>query len=60
VDFASTQSQANGVAPSANHEGGQTEATMIEPQNASPPPTAMRWIGCTTNWQRSTPSQPCN
>jgi hypothetical protein len=39
VDFASTQTRAKGVSPSANREGGQTEATMAKPLNASPPPT---------------------
>jgi hypothetical protein len=40
VDFASTHARAMGVAPYANHEGGQTKATVAKPPNSSPPPTA--------------------
>jgi hypothetical protein len=40
VDVATTQAQSKAAAPSDNHEGGQTEATMAKPSSASPPPTA--------------------
>jgi hypothetical protein len=40
VDFASTDARANEVAPSASHEGGQTEAVVAKPLHTSPPPTA--------------------
>jgi hypothetical protein len=40
VDLASTQAQTKEVAPSASHEGGQTEAPVAKPPNTSPPPTA--------------------
>jgi hypothetical protein len=40
VDFVATQARAKGVAPSANLEGGQTEATAAKPLNALPPPIA--------------------
>jgi hypothetical protein len=40
VDFASTDARANEVAPSASHEGGQTEAAVAKPMHTSPPPTA--------------------
>jgi hypothetical protein len=30
--------------------------TAATPLNALPPPSANGWIGCTTSWQRSTPS----
>jgi hypothetical protein len=39
VDFASTQAQAKEVAPSANREGDQTEATVAKPPSTSPPLT---------------------
>jgi hypothetical protein len=40
VDLTTIQAQAKGAAPSANHEGGHTEATMAKPLNAPPPPFA--------------------
>jgi hypothetical protein len=40
ADFASTQAQSKGVAPSANYEGGQGKAAVVAALNASPPPTA--------------------
>jgi hypothetical protein len=39
VEFASTQTRVKGVVPSTNCEGSHTEATAVEPLNASPPPT---------------------
>jgi hypothetical protein len=36
VDFASTHARAMTVAPSASHEGGQTEVAVVKPLNASP------------------------
>jgi hypothetical protein len=42
VDFASTQAQAEEVAPPTSHEGGQAEATAIKPFSASPLLTADR------------------
>jgi hypothetical protein len=43
VNFTTTQAHAKGVAPSANREGGQTEAAVAKASNASPPPTADNW-----------------
>jgi hypothetical protein len=40
VDYASTQAQTKGVAPSASREGSQAEAVVAKPLNASSPPTA--------------------
>jgi hypothetical protein len=40
VDFASTQAQAEEVAPPASREGGQAEATASKPLSASPLLTA--------------------
>jgi hypothetical protein len=59
VDYASTQAQTKGVAPSASREGSQAEAAVAKPLNASSPPL-MGWIGCTINWWRSTQSPPRN
>jgi hypothetical protein len=39
VDFTATQSWAKAAAPSANHGGGQTEATTIKTLSALPSPT---------------------
>jgi hypothetical protein len=39
VDFTATQAQAKGAAPSANREGGQTEAVVAKTPSALPPPT---------------------
>jgi hypothetical protein len=39
VDIASTLARAKKVAHCTNYEGGQTEATLADPPNASPPPT---------------------
>jgi hypothetical protein len=36
VDFTSTQARANGVAPSASPEGGQTEVAASKPPSTSP------------------------
>jgi hypothetical protein len=38
VDFVATQAQAKGAAPSANDEGGQTEAAADRPPIDLPPP----------------------
>jgi hypothetical protein len=40
VDYASTEARAKGVVPSVSHEGGQAEAAMAAPLNASSPLTA--------------------
>jgi hypothetical protein len=40
VDFAATQAQAKGAAPSTNHEGGQTGATATKTRSALLSPTA--------------------
>jgi hypothetical protein len=42
MDFASTQARAKEVAPPSRREGGQTEAAVAKPLNASPPLTADR------------------
>jgi hypothetical protein len=42
VDYASTQAQAKGLAPSASRVGSQVEAAVAEPLNASSPTTADR------------------
>jgi hypothetical protein len=41
IDFACTQAQAKGVAPTASREEGHTEAAAARPPKASPPPTAV-------------------
>jgi hypothetical protein len=42
MDFASTQVQAKGVAPTAIREEGHTEAVATRPPKASPPPPPHR------------------
>jgi hypothetical protein len=42
MDFASTQAQAKGVAPTAIREEGHTEAVATRPPKASPPPPPHR------------------
>jgi hypothetical protein len=39
MDYASTQSPAKGVVPTAGYEDGHTEATTAKPLKASPLPT---------------------
>jgi hypothetical protein len=39
MDYASTQAQAKGMAPTASHEEGHTKATIARPLKASPLPT---------------------
>jgi hypothetical protein len=41
MDFASTLALTKGVAPTASHEEGRTEAAAARPQKASPLPTAV-------------------
>jgi hypothetical protein len=60
ANLAATRVQAKEAAPSANYKGVANKGCSSHaPKCATPPPALMGWIGCTTNWRKSTPSPLC-